>query len=70
MSKYKAMLTKGEHYVLLPQNILFKKDIPVDINEEIVNILQDAEEFLVTEETSEKTEETSEVKKAKKSSKD
>ncbi|HAC0715675.1 TPA_asm: hypothetical protein GYZ54_14225 [Listeria monocytogenes] len=69
MSKFNAVLKLGENCVLLPQNIIFKKDVPVEISKEVADILQDAVEFKVTEVTSEKAGNDDEGKKVKKSNK-
>ncbi|HFL0606059.1 TPA: YqbF domain-containing protein [Listeria monocytogenes] len=70
MSEFSAILKKGENFVLLPQNIFFKKDVPVEISKEVADILQNADEFEITKATSEKAEDSAEAKKAKKSNKD
>lgn len=70
MSEFSAILKKGENFVLLPQNIFFKKDVPVEISKEVADILQKEDKFEITDVSSEKEVNGTEVKKAKKSKKD
>ncbi|EMG9622411.1 hypothetical protein V5420_001665 [Listeria monocytogenes] len=48
MKKIEAVLKSGENYLLLPQEILFKKDIPVEVDEEVAKLLMEVEQFTVT----------------------
>ncbi|HAB0053958.1 TPA_asm: hypothetical protein GIN05_02350 [Listeria monocytogenes] len=70
MSEFSAILKKGENYVLLSQNLFFKKDVSVEISKEVADILRKEDKFEITDVSSEKEVDGTEVKKAKKSNKD